>query len=368
MNKDFYIDPDIRKAHTLPSVAYTEQKYFDTLKHHLFSNSWQWLGGKEYLSSSYTQTPHTFLPGCIDEPLLIVRNQEHLSCLSNVCTHRAKILIESPSSKPFISCSYHGRCFHNDGRFRSMPEFDSAQDFPSPQDDLKKYHLSSWNDFFFVALKPKYDLHNILTPIQNHLGSYTFSSLDLEPNLSKTYHIHANWLTYCDNYLEGFHIPYVHPTLNKAITYEDYEVRVFDHCNVQIGRCKPGQKSIPLQKGDPDFGENIYAYYWFSYPNLMLNFYHWGISINWVIPKNINETEVRFLTFKRQDIPDSDFAETALDLTEMEDEAVVESVQKGLMSLAYSRGRFSPTREQGVHAFHRYLYTEVFSDSKNIAP
>ncbi len=137
---------------------------------------------------------------------------------------------------------------------------------------------------------------------------------------------------------------------------------------MQIARCKPGQKPVPLQPGDPDFGQNIFAYYWFVYPNLMLNFYHWGISVNWVIPKSIHETEVRFLTYKRKDIPESDFADTALDLTETEDEAVVESVQKGLMSQAYQRGRFSPTREQGVHAFHRYLYTEVFADSENIAP
>jgi choline monooxygenase len=367
MTYDFFIDPDICKAHTLPSRIYSDQKYLDILKNQLFLRSWQWLGGKEYLFSTYTQIPHTFLPGCIEEPLLITHDRDQLSCLSNVCTHRAKILVESPSSRPFISCSYHGRCFHNDGRFRSMPEFEEAKNFPSSDDNLKKYALKSWNDFYFVGLQPKYNLDLILAPIQKHLGNFPFSSLEARPELNKTYHIHANWLTYCDNYLEGFHIPYVHPTLNKAIAYEDYEVRVFDHCNVQIGRCKPGQKSIPLQIGDPDFGENIYAYYWFVYPNLMINFYHWGISINWVIPKNNNETEVRFLTFKRRDIPDSDFVETALDLTEMEDEAVVESVQKGLNSLAYHRGRFSPSREQGVHAFHRYLYNEIFCDPENIA-
>lgn len=368
MNEDFYIHPDIRQSYTLPACVYTQQQYFDVFKKKLFLPSWQWLGGKEWSDSPYTQMPHFFLPGCIDEPLLIVRNQNRLSCLSNVCTHRAKILVESPSAKPFISCGYHGRCFSPDGRFRSMPEFEAAKDFPSSKDDLKNYPLSSWNDFYFTALQPKYDLNNILAPIQQHLGSFTYLSLRPEPKLSKTYHVRANWLAYCDNYLEGFHIPYVHPTLNKAITYEDYEVRVFDHCNVQIARCKPGQKPVPLQKGDPDFGENIYAYYWFVYPNLMINFYHWGISVNWVLPKTIDETEIRFLTYKRNDIPDSDFADTALDLTEIEDEDVVESVQKGLMSQTYHRGRFSPTREQGVHAFHRYIYTEVFADSENIAP
>ena len=366
MTNPFYIHPDITEAETLPSIVYRDAYIYQHLKENLFFGSWQWLGGPEWHSTQHVFTPTTFIPGFINEPLIVVKNDEEITCLSNVCTHRANLLIEEPCTKPLLTCGYHGRCFRPDGSFRSMPEFGRVKHFPSDSDNLRQFPVAKWNGFYFTSLNPENDLEHILAPVQNHLRHFPFDQLEACPELSKTYHVRANWLTYCDNYLEGFHIPFVHPTLNKAIEYEDYEVRVFDHANVQIARCKPGQKALPLVDGDPDFGQDIYAYYWFIYPNLMLNFYHWGISVNWVLPRGTNETEVRFLTYKRKDVADADFYNTALDLTEAEDEAVVERVQQGLESVAYHRGRFSPDREQGVHAFHRYLFKEVFSKIQNI--
>jgi choline monooxygenase len=361
MPDSLYIDPDITKAHTLPAEVYTDPNLQGLLREKLFLPSWQWLGGQEWLNAGFSYQPFYFIPGYIDEPLLFVNQQGKPHCLSNVCTHRAKILIEEACTKPFITCGYHGRCFHSDGRFRSMPEFREVQNFPTEGDNLKSFPLVAWREFFFAALGPVTDLSDVMAPVEKHMKSYPFSLLKREKKLDKTYHVKAHWLTYCDNYLEGFHIPFVHPALNQAIRYEDYEVRVFDHANVQVARCKPGQKAIPLQPGDTDYGQDIYAYYWFVYPNLMLNFYHWGISVNQVIPQKNGKTEIRFLTYKRSDADDADFSDTALDLTEMEDEAVVESVQKGLESLTYRKGRFSAVREQGVHAFHRYIFEKVFA-------
>lgn len=366
MTHPFFIHPDIAEAETLPSIVYRDPYIFQHLKENLFFGSWQWLGGPEWLSTPHAFTPTTFMPGCIDEPLIVVKDGDQISCLSNVCTHRAKILIEEPCSKPFITCGYHGRCFKADGTFRSMPEFGKTKNFPSKSDNLHTFPVTTWNGLHFAGLHPTVAFQNVIKPVEDHVRHFPFNQLEACPELSKTYHVRANWLTYCDNYLEGFHIPFVHPTLNKAIAYEDYEVRIFDHANVQVARCKPGQKALPLRAGDPDFGQDIYAYYWFIYPNIMLNFYHWGLSVNWVLPRDTSETEIRFLTYKRKDVPAEDFYNTALDLTEAEDEAVVESVQQGLESVAYHRGRFSPDREQGVHAFHRYLFTEVFSKMQNI--
>ncbi|MBT8311505.1 MAG: aromatic ring-hydroxylating dioxygenase subunit alpha, partial [Flavobacteriaceae bacterium] len=48
-------------------------------------------------------------------------------------------------------------------------------------------------------------------------------------------------------------------------------------------------------------------------------------------------------------------AGSVLDKVELEDEEVVEGVQKGIQSRYYNTGRFSPTREQGVHHFHSLL-------------
>lgn len=361
-SNSFYVDPDITMAKTLPARVYTDSALLDLVKKRLFQQSWQWVGGQEWQGRPENLVPIEFIPGFIREPLLFVRHEQKMRCLSNVCTHRAKILVEEPTTKSLISCGYHGRCFELDGTFKSMPEFRNVNNFPSSDDNLTSYFTEDWHGFIFCALQPKHALEEILKPVEQSLGSFPFRHLRFKPDLSKTYQIKANWLTYCDNYLEGFHIPFVHPSLNEAIRFQDYEVRTYPFGNVQVARCKPGETPIDLPEDHRDYGQEIYAYYWFIYPNIMLNFYHWGISVNWVLPRTTTQTEVRFFTYKHDQVPDEAFEKTALDLTESEDEAVVESVQKGLESLAYTRGRFSPTREQGVHAFHEYLSREVFYD------
>ncbi|MBK9254755.1 MAG: Rieske 2Fe-2S domain-containing protein [Saprospiraceae bacterium] len=356
MNKSqFFIDPDIRKAFTLPSDVYTSPEIFQRLKDMLFVKSWQLVSGSLMCGNEFNLLPGTFLPDLVDEPLLFVREGEKINCISNVCTHRAKILVETPQLSNVIRCGYHGRCFRTDGTFKSMPEFDDALNFPDPSDNLKHFDMQKFGCFHFVSLFPHVDLEKILEPVTRHLSKFRYDQLEFRPELSATYLVNANWLAYCDNYLEGFHIPFVHKTLNEKVEYTNYEIRTFEYCNVQIARAKEGEPSIELSQEDPDFGENIYAYYWFIYPNLMLNFYAWGISVNIVQPVGQDKTRIIFETYLFRDLESQKFADTALHLTEMEDEAVVESVQLGLKSMTYNRGRFSPTREQAVHAFHLYL-------------
>src|SRR5690606_23065960 len=151
----FFIDPDITKAFTLPSQVYTDPSLLILQKNTVFKHSWQWLGGCEWQNKSCNLNPAEFIPGFLPEPMLIVKSGDQFQCLSNVCTHRAKILIEEPTQKNIISCRYHGRCFHIDGQFKSMPEFQDAKDFPTEKDNLTKYFIESWNGFFFCGLCPK---------------------------------------------------------------------------------------------------------------------------------------------------------------------------------------------------------------------
>jgi choline monooxygenase len=87
----------------------------------------------------------------------------------------------------------------------------------------------------------------------------------------------------------------------------------------------------------------------------MLNVYTWGVSVNVVEPIGIDKTKIKFYTYLLPGNESAGFSKDMLHQTEMEDEDVVHSVQKGLKSSFYSSGRFSPTREQGVHHFHRLL-------------
>ena len=101
--------------------------------------------------------------------------------------------------------------------------------------------------------------------------------------------------------------------------------------------------------------EQIGGYYVFLVPNLMLNFYAWGLSVNVVRPLAPDRTKVSYLTYVADESRLDRGAGAALDRVEREDEAVVEAVQRGIGSRLYERGRYSPTREQGVHHFHRLL-------------
>ena len=165
----------------------------------------------------------------------------------------------------------------------------------------------------------------------------------------------GHWALYCDNFLEGFHIPFVHPDLNAAVDYDQYTTVLFDHCNLQIAHARGQEELFALPEGHPEHGQAIAAFYFWVFPNLMFNFYPWGLSVNLVEPLAKDRTRVHFRSYVLDSAKLGQGAGGDLDQVEHEDEAVVESVQQGIQSRAYTTGRFSPRREQGVHHFHRLL-------------
>jgi choline monooxygenase len=182
-----------------------------------------------------------------------------------------------------------------------------------------------------------------------------FGQFYLEPSRARDYLVRANWALYCDNYLEGFHIPFIHASLNSVIDYGSYTTEVYDWCNLQLGIAASGEPCFDLPKDSPDSSRRIAAYYYWVFPNLMLNFYPWGLSVNLVRPLGPELTRVSFLPYVWDASKLDSGAGAALDRVEREDEVVVEAVQKGVKSRFYDRGRFSVAREQGVHHFHRLL-------------
>jgi len=357
----FYIDPDIRKATTLPTSFYTDPKVFELVKEKVFATTWQWVGDAQTLIPlEGSVAPSSFLEPLIPEPILLVREAtEQVQCVSNVCTHRGNILIHHPAKVKQLVCTYHGRRFERNGRFLSMPEFETAADFPRPCDDLHRYNLVNWAQHLFVSLAPAYDFSEVLSDLNQRVGFLPLEQFRYDPLRSRDYMVNCHWALYCDNYLEGFHIPFVHQGLNTAIDFETYTTLLYQYANLQIGYAKGDSESFDLPKGHPDYGKEVAAYYYWIFPNMMFNFYPWGLSINIVRPLSIHKTKVSFLTYVWDETKIETGAGAALDKVEREDEFVVEAVQKGIQSRQYSTGRFSPTREQGVHHFHRLLASFV---------
>jgi len=87
-------------------------------KEKIFARSWQFIGDENKYGQNGYLYPLNFMEGCLDEPLLLNKNENGtLSLMSNVCTHRGYMLIEEPQKAQIMKCRYHGRCFHPDGKF-----------------------------------------------------------------------------------------------------------------------------------------------------------------------------------------------------------------------------------------------------------
>ncbi|HIB14529.1 MAG TPA: aromatic ring-hydroxylating dioxygenase subunit alpha, partial [Candidatus Marinimicrobia bacterium] len=154
---------------------------------------------------------------------------------------------------------------------------------------------------------------------------------------------------YCENYLEGFHVPFVHKGLAKDIDVGTYETQLLENGVLQIAE---GEETIEILKDPRTPSRNIYGLYYWIFPNIMLNFYSWGLSVNIIEPVSREKTRVRFLSYSIGAMAQPQQGDASLERVELEDQSVVQSVQKGIKSRYYKRGRYSPTFEQGVHHFH----------------
>ena len=350
------VDPDVRRAGPLPGRFYADAATFVALREKVFVRSWHVVADASDVGAPGQVLPVTFLPGHLDEPLLLVRDRDGtLRALSNVCTHRSALVCETPAVLPNLRCRYHGRRFALDGRFLSAPGFEGAEGFPRPEDDLRRVPLGSLGPLLFAALDPEVPLGELLAPLRARCGHLPWDAAVLDPSRSRDYLVSAHWALYCDNYLEGFHVPYVHPSLAPALDLSAYRTELFPWSSLQIGVASRETEGFDLPAGHPDEGTRVAGWYWWLWPGTMLNVYPWGVSANLVQPLAPDRTRVRFLSYVWDETRLERGAGSGLHAVEMEDEAVVESVQQGVAARLHRGGRFSPAHEAGVHQFHRLL-------------
>ena len=128
----------------------------------VFYSSWQWLGDKGQFTIGQGATPIQLLNGYLEEPIIVTRNDAgELSALSNICTHRANQIIHNQEDCKQLVCRYHGRRFDLKGKFKHMPEFGEAIDFPRACDELPSFDLKQWGPFLFTSLSPKFSFEKI---------------------------------------------------------------------------------------------------------------------------------------------------------------------------------------------------------------
>ena len=340
------IKSDIKKSFLINKKFYLSKSTYNNVINKVFKNSWQLITDVKSLNK-INQYPFYFLPGSINEPMILIKQNE-IKCFSNVCTHRAHILVKNQCNTKNIKCRYHGRTFNLNGSFKYAPGFEDLQNFPSKKDSLVDFNIFQWKNFLFCGINPNINFISIFDDINKRLLNYKFSELNYDKNNSQSFILNAHWALYCENYLEGFHVPFVHKGLNKDIDYDTYKTILLENGVLQIAKSSNDHESI-------DNTDNIYAFYYWLFPNLMINIYQWGISINIIEPINNSKTKIKFLSYPLKGKSQPIKSDSSLNQIELEDQEVVLSVQEGIQSKAYQGGRYSPTYEKGLHHFHMLL-------------
>ncbi len=293
---EFFIDNDIAKAKTIHTDFYTEQKFYEAAKEKIFAPSWQFIGDADLIKSTGDTYPFTMLENYLNEPLLLTKdNRDKIYCLSNVCTHRGNLVVYEPCKLNQLKCGYHGRLFSLNGKFISMPEFKEVKNFPTEDDNLHQLQINSWGKLLFTSLHAANKFDDFFGEMMQRTNWFPVNQLVFSKELSNDYYVNANWALYCENYLEGFHIPFVHAGLNQVLDFGEYTTEIFRYSNLQLGVGKKGDVCFELPQTSPDYGKEIAAYYFWVFPNMMFNFYPWGLSINIVEPLEISKCRVRFL-------------------------------------------------------------------------
>jgi choline monooxygenase len=282
-------------------------------------------------------------------PLLIVRGEDgRLRALHNVCRHRAGPLASCDGrAARVLTCQYHGWTYALDGRLRGAPEMGRAEGFDATTVRLPQARVAEWQGLVFAALDeraPPFD--EVVDGIESRLAAAGHRLPDYRFHRRLAYDIDCDWKVYVDNYLEGYHVPRVHPGLNALLDYRSYTTTTARWHSLQAS---------PLDSAPTLYGSGE-ALYYFLYPNTMLNCLPGRLQTNRVLPLATGRCRVEFDFFYADDEGATADADAQFsDEVQHEDIGICQAVQRGLDSGSYEAGRLNPLRESGVWHFQELL-------------
>jgi len=292
--------------------------------------------------------PVTLLPGVLDEPLLMVGDAAGPRVYSNACTHRGALLLDRPGRVP-LRCPYHGRRFASDGRCLAAPGFPAVPDEPLPELPARRF-----GPLVLTTLGGGGDLP-LGEPALARLHGLDPAALTHDPGGDAVFEVTAHPFLYLENYLEGFHIPFVHPALARALDPRDYRGSEVAGGFLQVGTAVDGDPAFDPPPGHPEHGARVAAWYLALFPTVLLNVYPWGVSVNLVEPVGPDRTRIRYLRLVARPELSGRGAGAGLDRVEREDDAIVERVHAGARGRLYRGGGLSAEAEPGVAAFQAWV-------------
>jgi choline monooxygenase len=347
----------LAEAHTIPAPWYLDPAMERLEFERVFAANWQAIGRIDQV----TRAGDFFTAEFAGEPIVAVRGADgRLRAFFNVCRHHAAAVATAPCGHAqSFRCPYHGWNYGLDGSLKGMPEFAGVCNFDRAGNGLVPVAVDTWENFVFVNLAPHpAPLSEYLADLAPRVAPLGLDKLQFHSR--RAYTLSCNWKVYVDNYLDGgYHVPHLHKGLNSVLDYSRYTIengqRYCLQSSPMVASSEDAQVAATRQ-GDR-------AWYFWLYPNFMINIYEGVMDTNLVLPIAPDKCRVIFDFYFADVSPERAEYNTASVATsekvQDEDVAICESVQRGLASRAYVSGRLSVRREAGEHLFHCLLARDL---------
>ncbi|HEU5438266.1 MAG TPA: aromatic ring-hydroxylating dioxygenase subunit alpha [Ktedonobacterales bacterium] len=348
----------VERGETLPARWYTDAAVFAAERERIFRRCWQYVGLTEQVAR-----PGDFFTATVGEaPVVVVRDEGGvLRAYANVCRHRGSTLVLAEcGQRKTLQCHYHAWTYNLDGSLRAAPGMKDEPDFDPAAFSLVPLPVEAWGPFIF--LNPD----RMASPLNSVLGELpalvAATGLDLggiRRRVHRTYEIAANWKVVLDNYLECYHCPVAHPGFCDLIDVNDYVVTEYEHFSTQHGALTTSAaegRADGLYDTRGGVREGFYAYLW---PNFTLNIYPGpgNVSLNLFLPLAVDRTLAIYDYCFADAVgieEERDFVRF-IDQVQEEDIVLCESVQRGLSSGYFDRGKLMLTRERALRHFQRLV-------------
>jgi choline monooxygenase len=326
----------------LPAAWYHRPDIYERERQAVFRREWIWLGRADQLRSPGDYVAIEFAGW----RLFAVRDRDgELRAFHNVCRHRGAPLVDDGAGRcDVLRCRYHGWTYDTSGRLRATPHFGEAVDFDKRSFGLFPIRVAAWRGFVFVNLDDDpLSLEDGLGDLVAEVAPYPLE--DYRFIHEETFEMACNWKVYTDNFVEGYHIPGIHPAFNAVIEFDKFAAE--------------GRNRAVIMKA-PQKGGAFYGGTWlWRYPNMTLSTFPGGMNISRIVP--LGPRRVRqYYNFLFADTSPEAVARHRTTIERnceiiRQDFAICESTQANLEAGVFSQGPLSPRHEQGVYYYHHLL-------------